>query len=549
MDASEIGTEIGLVNETDLPDNVILQGLQEQMPEFAQVQKVVNSWAGSSRRRNGTPFNQDQYSIPDGIFDQFRVAAAAARYDDVVSNAVETTEQLAFKRIGIECGDEDINNIATQMIDQIDLTQRMREIWRDLFIVSQSYVAVQWGRKDFKTKGTSSGGRPKKKVFKNLLVPVGISTLDPLKIIPVGNFLFGNERLVYIADDIYESTSIEESLAGPNSTDLIVRSLFESKYTPSPSELTDIIDLVGWDVDIHNRLFVLNPDNVFRITSSRSSYQRFADVRMTSVFELLDLKHNLRESDRSDILGNLNCIVLVKKGTDDKPANDAELAGVASQMKGSARNSLMISDHRIEIEIITKKTDKTLQPERHNTLDSRITARLFQILSTGNYAAGTAVDDSSKLFKVIAASMEARRDNIRDALMDKIIEKVWDKNEELKGEPSITFYPRRIALDFDPNYSTLIFDLYTQNALSHQTLLDELDIDQGQEAYRMDREKELYGDKFAIPLAPGAGMTPEQEGRQSGGNKNGGGQNPDSGKPSPSNAPKDPVASAVKKAK
>lgn len=551
MDDIDLGIEgeVGYINRSGLPDEQVLAALRERQ-EFARVEKWVDTWKGSSRRRNSTPFNQDKYSIPEGIFDQFRVAADAAKYDDVVSNALEVTEQLAFKRIGVECDDDELNQVAAQIFDELDLVQRMREIWRELFTISQCYVAVRWGRKDIKIKGRHDSGRPIKKVYRNLLVPTGMSILDPLKVIPVGNFLFGSEKLIYIADNPGEATDIENSLSGKNSTDLTVKSLFLGRYRVRDEyELSDIADLVGRDFDLEDRLFELRPENVFRITSSRASYQRFADVRMTSVFELLDLKHNLRESDRSDILGNLNCIVLVKKGDDKKPATDHELQGVASQMRSNSRNSLMITDHRIDIEILTKKTDHTLQPERHNALDSRITARLFQILQTGNYAAGTAVDDSSKLFKVIAASMEARRDNIREHIMDNIIEKIWERNEELKGEPTMTFYPRRIALDFDPNYSQLIFDLFSTGDISRQTMLDEIDLNQDIEAFRREREDKLYKNIFVPKLLPGQGLTPGTEGRVGGGNSNGGGQNQDSGKPSPSNQPKDQRKSDVKKAK
>lgn len=898
-DDLELGGEVGYINLSDLPDKLILETLREQR-EFARVEKWVDSWKGSSRRRNSTPFNQDKYTIPPGIFDQFRVAAEAAKYDDVVANAIEVTEQLAFKRIGVECGDDALNNIASQIIDELDLVQRMREMWRELFVISQCYVAVRWGRKTYRAKGTHrESGRPMKSV-KNLLVPTGISLLDPLKIIPVGNFLFGDERLVYVAGDAAEASAITSSIAGINTSDLTVKSLFIGKYSPrNEYEMSDISELVGDDYNISDRLFELNPDNVWRITSTRPSYQRFADVRLTSVFELLDLKHNLRESDRSDILGNLHCIVLVKKGDDKRPATEEELSAVYSKMKSNSRNSLMISDHRIDIEILTKKTNFTLQPERHNTLDARITARLFQVLQTGNYcmtpdtealtrsgwkthdqltvgeeiysidtetglgkwtpilkintfdyhgpmlslesrghssmstpnhrwwiersrgkdkikgmewttsedmkihdripvaapnadfplesiytdelvelaawfwteghrkndapnrisisqsitanphkcdrirhclekvfgpegkvsdggnwyysgeefnvsaavtqpllelfehewvpvkdretkpkrprldfiygltqeqlqlfvdtcvagdgniesarsdvchsrtrwhqkdyrsieifdlclamlgvptrhrldtskekagvwtteflsrdftspiaaaraasqidsdnptataewvpysgtvwcpttetgtwfarrngisfmtgnSAGTAVDDSAKLFKVIAASMEARRDMIRDAVMDNIIEKIWERNDALKGDPEMTFYPRRIALDFDPNYSQLIFDLFSTGDISRQTMLDEIDLNQEIEAFRREREDMLYSDIFIPKLLPGQGQA-KVDGRLGGGNKNGGGLNSDSGKPSPSDQPNDPRASEVKK--
>ena len=160
--------------------------------------------------------------------------------------------------------------------------------------------------------------------------------------------------------------------------------------------------------------FELNPDNVWRITSTRPDYQRFADVRMESVFELLDLKHLLRAMDRTSLLGSTNAVILVKKGSDDRPAQPGELEALSTQIGGTARQPIIVSDHRIEIEIITPKTDKTLSPERYNGIDSRITSRLYQILSSGSYSSGMAADNSLKLFQVISTSMEARRDSIRD---------------------------------------------------------------------------------------------------------------------------------------
>jgi hypothetical protein len=538
--------EVGLDNQSGLEDSLVIDALRT-MPELAHVERFVKGWGGSSRRRNSTIFNQDRYTIPEGIFDQMRVAYDAARYDDIVSGFVKSTEELAFKRVKIDCGDDNVNNIVDQIMDDVNLVGHMREIWREISIVSQCYIAVRWGRRDLKVKGIAPSGRPNKKSYKNLLVPVGLSILDPLKIIPVGNFLFNNERLVYIADDIGEATDIYNTIAERNTSDLIVNDLFESRYSPRPQELSELQDLVGFSSDLPQRLFLLREDAIWRITATRPSYQRFADIEMMSVAELLDLKHNLRESDRSDILGNLNCIVLVKKGSDDLPAQAAELEGVKTGMERSARNSLIVSDHRIDIEIITKKTDHTLQAERHNMLDARITSRLFQTLMTGNYASGTALDDSTKLFKVIAALMESRRDDIRDSLMDHMIDLIWAKNEDLDGEPKMSFFPRRIALDFDPNYAQTLMELYATGDISRETILSEFDLDQAEEAARRKREKELYDDILTPKLLPGQGLTPEQEGRSGGGNSNGGGANKDSGKPSPSNQPKKPRESDVKK--
>lgn len=544
--------EVVFVNESGYSDELVESSIAQQYPDIA---RAINSWAGgSSQARRKSVFDQNKYVKPRNFFDELEVAAYAAKYDDVVSNAVDTTEQLAFKRVKVEVEEPAQNDVWDQMIDEIDLAQRMREIWRELFIYSQCYVAVKWRRKSFKPEVNAEGSdRPTRKTFNQILVPTGISILDPLRVIPVGTFIFGEERLAYIADD-NQIEPFNESLAGENSSDLVVKDLIEEKYEPSKSETKLLSDLTGIS-DIGNRLYLLKEENVFKVTSTRPSYQRTADVRMASIFELLDLKHILREVDRTELLSSTNAIILVKRGSDEHPTSAPELAAVKEQVTTTSRIPLIISDHRIEIQIITRKTDKTLATEKYNGLDSRITSRLYQILSSGNYSSGTAVDDSPKLFRIISSTMEARRDSIRDAVMTNVVIPTWEKNNKFEQKPEMKFYPRRIALDFDNNIAVYIQDLKDRNIISAETQLAELDIQIDNEIGKIRRENELYGDvlqfnqvPYSAPIGVGApgdykvpdvapdpkqAVTPKAAGRQGGGNKNGGGKNPEGDRPNP----------------
>lgn len=233
-----------------------------------------------------------------------------------------------------------------------------------------------------------------------------------------------------------------------------------------------------------------------------------------------------------------------------------------TQIGGTSRQPIIISDHRIEIEIITPKLDKTLAPERYNGIDSRISARLYQLLTTGNYSAGTAADNSLKLFQVISASMEARRDSIRDSIFKHVFKKIQEKNDHLFTEDvKLQFYPRRIALAFDPNLATFMMDLRDANDLSRDTMLQELDISEEDEAIKVERENERFNKIFDQPALdrqaaqlelqqmsspsdqpaqptledPNSpkGATPRVGGRRGGGRKNGGGMNRDSQRSNP----------------
>ena len=505
----EINLETGkviVVNDSDVATDAVMSQLRRDYPEVAAIER----WQRQSRRRQGL-FQRDQYVIPDNIFDKMKTAYKAVSQDDVVSGVAETTEQLAFKRVGLECDSEEEESVWQQLGNQLDLPNFMRQVWREIFTVSQAYVAVVYGKKDFKVDGMTPNGNRRKKTYSGLEVPISLTLLDPLRVIPVGSFMFGNDRLAYIANEA-EIEKFDDNIV--NGTDDVMNQLIVSKYEPSDEEAKELNDLVGQSV--RSRLYLLNPDRVFRITATRPDYQRFAHVRMESVFELLDLKHQLREMDRSALIGATNAIILVKKGSDSLPAKRGEVEALAAQVKTTSRMPIIVGDHRIDVEIITPKTDKTLAAERYNALDSRITSRLYQILSTGNYASGTATDDSLKLLRVVAASMEARRDVIRDNLVDKIFLPTWEKNDQLEDKPEMQFYPRRIALDFDPNIARFMQELRDRGDISRETILAELDIIERTEAVKREREAIYYDHIFTQTNVPFSASPNGQDGDNDG---------------------------------
>lgn len=164
--------------------------------------------------RAGGLLERDRYVTPTRIFDQMRTAYDAAENDDVVSGVVESTESLAFSKISIQVDDPDEENLWEQIQEDLDLDARLREMWREDFIVSQFYIATWWGRKTYKLKGKSDQGITRKKTYENLLVPLGITILDPMKVVPCGNLLFNQQRLAYVADQGREYDVIQAVIQG-----------------------------------------------------------------------------------------------------------------------------------------------------------------------------------------------------------------------------------------------------------------------------------------------------------------------------------------------
>lgn len=499
-----------ILNDTTIPNEDVFKALKDQHPEIATLVR----WGTETkpRGRSGGIFERDRYVTPTALYEQFKVAQDAAENDDVVSGVLESTEALAFNRVAMTCDDEQEEDIWNQVIADIELDKILREMWRETFTVSQFYAAVVWHTKDFKVKKKTPAGNKSKKQFGRMKVPMRLTILDPMRVVPVGQTLFGQEQLAYIARPD-EAPHFDDVLAGTNTSDQVVTQIIQSKYDFNSAknrvQKQYLMEVTGAR-NLEN-VYILNPDNVFRHTATKPDYMRFANVRLKSVFELLDLKHQLRQMDRAYLLGATNFIILVKKGTDDYPAKQHEISEMATQIRGSARVPVIVGDHRIEIEIITPDVDMTLKPERYNTLDARITARLYQMFMTGNYAAGASGDDSIKLARVVARGMESRRLMILRTLEKYIFTPTFNKNDDFTDMPEMNFHPKRIALDFDNNVAVFMQDLRDRGDISRDTILSELDIDQEQEARLRKREAAQYDDVFMPTNVPFSGSISVKE--------------------------------------
>lgn len=548
----DLGIEVLDDTGLDLDAKSVWENVLGQNPEVAAIVRWTSTVQGNdlfnqsgSRSRTGTIFQRDRFVTPGSVHEQFVTARDAVESDDVVSGVADSTESLVFNRMSFLTEDEDEEDVWNQIAADLDLDSRLREMWRELFIYSQFYSVIWWGTKSYKVRGKTSAGNARRKEFNNLKVPLGLTMLDPLKVVPVGGLLFNQEKLAYLADPS-EIDMLDAAAANDPEADPLARQIILSKYDPNRVEARQLM-LDGVTLSF---LYLLNPANVFRHTATRSQYQRFAAVRMKSVFELLDLKAQLKQMDRAMLLGGTNFIVLIKKGTDQRPATPKEITALQTQVRTVARVPVIVGDHRLAVEIVTPKTDNTLAPERYNGLDARITARLYQMFMTGNYAAGAQGDDSIKLAMVVARGMESRRRQLRRTMEARVIRPTTDRNDQFTEPPKLRFHPARIELTFDAAMVQFLIDCRDRGDISRETYLNEIDVDQADEAMLRKREKKRYDSTFTptnVPFtapngAPGApkpvagqpgGAAQKQAsrtaGRNQGGTRNGGGAAPGSG--------------------
>lgn len=555
------------VNKTGVSNRELYDAMTDS---DRQMIAAFSGWASSTqptyKSRQGGLFQRDRYITPVTIRDQMRVAYAAVEQDDVVSSAARVTEALAFSDCSFVAEDEDDEDIYNQIAEELDLDARLREIWRELFTVSQCYIAIWWEDRVMKVRGKTDKGNEKRKSYV-LRVPTNITLLDPLRVVPVGTTIFGKERLAYCANRSEHQEFLlamqDVSGYGRFNEDEIVKRLVVEPYLPDAFEKRELQD-AGFDVQ---NLWLLNPDNVFRHTATRPSFRRWAPVDMRSIFELLDQKQQLRQSERAHLLGATNFIVLVTKGSDMIPAKPDEIENLKVQTRTIGSMPVLVGDHRLKVDIVTPKMDLTLKAERWNTLDSRITANVYGMFSLGNYAAGAQGDDSAKLTKVVAKGMESRRKMIRRVLEKHVFKPMYDMNDDLKTKGKLLFHPASIALDFDASWAMFLLQLRQDREISRDTILTQFDLNQKHEFLMLTREKDKYDDTFQSQVAfsgPGApkgpfidpntgqqvpagtpGAIPAPAGTPAkkaapdngGGRRNGGGAAPGTGQGQPAKAP------------
>lgn len=496
-----------LINETDVPTGLVYDALAQTNREVAEIVKWTMTTQGDfGRGRMGSLFQRDRYVTPERLFDQFRVAYDAAESDDNVSGVLDSTEALTFNRLSFAADDEDEEDIWNQIAFDIDLESRLREMWRELFICSQFYAVTWWGVKSYKVRGRSAEGVKRKKAFENLTVPLGLTILDPTKVVPVGNLMFNQDQLAYIADrteiDMLDAAVMNDPLADPVSRQIVM-----GKYAPPDMERRNLAKQ-GINADW---LYILNPRNVWRHTLTRSQYERFAKVRMKSVFVLLDLKQQLLQMDRAHLIGGTNFIVLIRKGTDHLPAKPEEVQQLRGQVTSVARVPILVGDHRLSVEIVTPKMDVTLNPDKYSTIDARITSRLYQMLLIHGGSGQPRSDDSVKLAKLIGRGLESKRLALKRSLERQMVAPCVIANTQLFSMPTLRFHPTRIELDFDPATQAFIQDARDRGDLSRDSYLNELDFDQEDEAIKRQREARDFDKIFTptnTPWGP-AGSMPE----------------------------------------
>jgi hypothetical protein len=523
---NEVGTPIAeKINVIYSDGTEEIEGLNTHVREVAH---QLQSWVRQTRESGiSSMIDRRAWEQSENPYDHMAQAKHILEVNDLVASFLELTEGMTFQGVKWEDSDPDKADIFNQMAAEQDLDSLMRRIWREQYTTSQVVLACWWDQGEFKVRDTTAKGNQRKSV-KTVHYPSRITILDNTRIVPVGLLAFGQERLAWRATP--EEWEAFQSQQDGDLSDVIMGRFFVAPYVPTPLEREE---LLSYKIDVE-RLILLNPDLVSRHTITRSDYERFAPVRLRSIFHFHDLRQQLMEADRVSLIGSANYVLLVKKGDKDQPARQEEINNLKSGFRTISRIPVIFSDHRLSIEIITPKQDFTLAKDKYDIIDSRITQRMLNSISTGGTSRASSAMAETALGKPVARAMEGRRRMIGRYLERELARKVMNHpgNEGIfttTTAPSLVFTPANISLTDDSSVAQQVLALRTTKDLSRETALEFFGFDQAAEAMRRTNEERKFDDIFQtqIPFSAtsptgGGGSGPDGNGVPGGGDGGGG---------------------------
>lgn len=509
--------DVEAVSDLQLPDgrplgvanlSTVATGDIANNREVRQLATQLGQWVETARQRDGDRpgmFNRSLYQVPESPYDQMRVARTAVATDDVVAGLADATEAVAFDGgLKWESTDPDEADVFNQLSADLNLDGKIREMWREQFTVDQFVCAKLWDKVSYTVRGETENGNKKKKKI-TFYAPSRLVMLRPENVVPTG---FGPLR----EDTLAWQATINEigqfgNVVNGDQLDPLMSAFFTGQYTPGVMEAAE---MQHWGVNIE-RLLSMNPQWVFRHTSTRPDWQKFPDIRIKGIFALLDLKRQLIASDRAMLIGAANYILLIRKGSKDQPATQDEVTNLKANYNFLAKLPVIISDNRLEIDIIAPKLDFVLKKDAYDNLDARMMTRL---LATFTSTVKVNAQGADSFNDVIVAGISSKRHMIRRTLEQEIGRAIVDHPRNagvFQNRPSLVFTPRNVQLGTNQAVIAALLSLRTQREISRDTILEYFGLDEATEAQRLQIEEQQYDDIFKtqIPFSsPAAGGAP-----------------------------------------
>lgn len=372
-----------VVNETGLPDDLVLHGVSTFIEEHASMlgvsagntfQTYANS--GSLLARGST------FRVPKNQIEEIVLARDLAERDDDVAATIGAMIATAFGDGMQQVHKDEVTKALFEEIGRhANLDGAFGELYRELLIASSVTTVCAFTQEDFQF--TPEGADRQR--TRRLIAPlVGVLPAEQVRVI--GNDMFGTGVLAYRPAtgaqerwlrEFFEPTTTPARKAEMRREDPLLTALVVERLDIQDEEPA-VMYPEGHDQPLGQDLYRLNPRMVHRSTFPKGAW-KYPRPILTRNFPLLEAKRLLNLMDYALLQGGSNFLVVAKKGTDQRPALPIEVENLRETVRRASRSGVIVGDHRLNIEIITPDLGELLSAQKRNLIGRKLANALLRV--------------------------------------------------------------------------------------------------------------------------------------------------------------------------
>lgn len=453
-------------NQSGLPDAQVFEALDSYFENTAAFGWAQGSQRYMSYQAQGSMLGRSQvYRPPSNVIEEIIFARDLAERDDDVGPAIDAILAAAYQTgYQNQHEDEQVAHTFDKLTEANQLRRVFKELHREWLISGQINTATLYVRDtfDIRPEGTS------RVLTRNVATPL-IGTLPAEFIRVLGDDTFFNGELAYapegeLAD--WLRTYFAAFTSPPT------KHAMTMAYPVRAAMFTGQIPTSYNDQDLFTQgatLYRLNPDIVHRTTMPKGEW-KYPRPPLTRNLPLLEAKRLLNVMDFSLLQGAINYIVVVRKGTDQRPALPSELTNLQGVVQRAARSGVLVGDHRLNVDIIQPDLDGMLSETRRRMIGRKLALALLRVPEFGSDETGQSVQAFIEMFQ--AAVTGDRAD-----LIDHVQRNVWNatmtRNARVfsrTDRPSI--WMPKIVLQGQQFFNDYLLKLYDRGDLPRRYMVE-----------------------------------------------------------------------------
>lgn len=548
------GDTVVVDNRSGLPDELVMPALEEHFIENT----AAFGWGTNQRylsyQAQGSMLARAQvFRPPSNVIEEIEQARDVAERDDDVASAIDSIINTAYQAgFSNQHEDEQVQHTFDEMTEDNQMLRVLREMHREYLITNQVNTVTLnvRGHYEIFPEGVS------RVLTRDVITPL-IGVLPAERIRVLGDDTFFNGDLAYVPDgqlEIWLRAYFSESISAARKSEMRKQHPVRAAMFLGPVK-------VEWNErDLFTEgmtLYSLNPEMVKRTTMAKGEW-KYPRPRLTRNFPLLEAKRLLNIMDFSLLQGGTNFIVVVKKGSDKRPALPEEMENLQEVVRRASRSGVLIGDHRLQLDIVTPDLKELLNPDKRRMIGRKLSMALLGIPEYGGDETAQSVEMFAELFQ---NNVTADRAAMRDHVQRNIWAPTMKRNTSTFGRvkrPSLWF--SKIVLQGNEFFLNYLLKMYDRGDLPRKFMVEYGGYDFDAVKAQKEREQEHgHDDIFTPPPVPFSAPNqmnkpnadpndPYKFGPTSGPQDNGGGRPPGSGpdngkpgaKPSPQGSPARP---------